>query len=205
MNATELAQATKDHQAIIDGIHGRWFELGEADFLISQWFDDWASKLMDHVGFHLSDDRTIRLLYALKDRYFRSAIAHPYGHLCHYSDCEVYRALFPEGPFTAPCTCGFNYELRWLGGDFAYKLNPRYQEEYHKQEVGIFEEPITEKEQAENFKLIMTALGTNFKKIPQEEYEAAEQKELEAIKEVFGDEYYQFLKKEYDKNHPSDK
>ena len=71
--------------------------------------------------------------------------------------------------------------------------------------MGIFEEPITEEERAENFKLIMAALGTNFKEVPQEEYEAAEQKEWEAIKEVFGDEYYQFLKKEYDKNHPSDK
>ena len=33
-----------------------------------------------------------------------------------------------------PCTCGLNHDLNWLGGDLALKLNPKYWDEYKKQE-----------------------------------------------------------------------
>ena len=142
----------------------------------------------------------MRQLQLLKDRYFRSVIYHPNGHLCHYGDCEVHRAILPGGPFTAPCTCGFNYLLRHLGGDMAVKLNPKYWEEYHRQEVSTFDEQQTDEERAEIWKLLHEALGTHFKEVS-EEWTTSELAEWDSVRRVFGDEYCQFLKDEHSQLH----
>jgi len=77
----------------------------------------------------------IRNLYRIKERYFRPVIAHPNGLLCHAADCAVHRPI--EIYRYAPCTCGLNYDLHWLGHGLAEKLNPNFGNEYRLQEVGV--------------------------------------------------------------------
>jgi hypothetical protein len=75
-------------------------------------------------------------LQKLKERYFRPVMIQPIGHLCHCGDCDIYRPI--EIYRFAPCTCGFNYDLRWVGWDYVSKLNPNFGNEYRLQEVGVF-------------------------------------------------------------------
>ena len=203
MNSSNLLRARKEWDAVRDGVAGHWLDPGEAEHLRMQWFNTWGDRLLGYLEKTMSDAlRVQRQLQELKERYFRPVIAHPNGFLGHYGDCEVFRAILPSGPYTAPCTCGFNYLLRHLGGGLSLKLNPKYWDEYHKQEVGEFVERVTEEEQAAAWKLLVDAFGPNFKEIPADEWEDAEEEEWNQIRQAFGDDYYQFLKKEYDKLHP---
>jgi hypothetical protein len=136
--------------------------------------------------------RTIRQLRGLKERYWRPVIARKTGRLGHFGDCECHRALI-EGQWTAPCTCGFNYDLRYLGHDLKEKLNPKFWEEYDKQERGIIHPPATEEEKAECDKFLKEHFGEPIMESP-EEKKAKDDQEWELIARVFGKDYVEYLK-----------
>jgi len=101
-------------------------------------------------------ERTIKHLQLLKDRYFRPVIARREGVLNHFAPCAVFRAVEVYG--YAPCTCGFNYDLRELPGRMAEKINPKIHEEYRNQECP--NEPLPTKEGiAERKRFLEKAFG----------------------------------------------
>jgi len=127
-------------------------------------------------------------LQKLKQRYFLPVIAHPTGHLCHYGDCDIYRPI--EIYRLAPCTCGFNYELRWAGWDYAPKLNPNFGNEYRLQEVGVFWEGKIDPKVLED---LWKSSGGNVQEV-ESRTEADEEVEWGVIEVVFGKEYADVLR-----------
>ena len=76
-----------------------------------------------------------QILLSVKARYFRPVIARKEGLLVHHGDCHVYLPI-PVYEY-APCTCGLNHDLRSLSSccpSLVEKLNPKYWDEYKKQE-----------------------------------------------------------------------
>ena len=136
------------------------------------------------------EDSVIRELQGLKERYWRPVMARKEGLLVHYGDCKVHRALI-EGQWTAPCTCGFNHDLNYLPGEMAVKLNPKFWEEYDKQERGIIHPLPTEEEKAECDKFLKEHF-TLMEETPEEKC-AADTQEWELIARVFGEDYVKYL------------
>jgi hypothetical protein len=64
-------------------------------------------------------------LKKLKDRYFRSVIAHPDGIICHHGDCDIYRSRQPH------CSCGLLHDLSYF--DQVDELYPKYWKDLEKQ------------------------------------------------------------------------
>ena len=73
-----------------------------------------------------------RRLINLKNRYFRSVIAYPNGHLVHYGDCGIYRSVDHYG--SAFCTCGFLADLQDLPESLREKLWWKFDEELAKED-----------------------------------------------------------------------
>jgi hypothetical protein len=131
----------------------------------------------------------LTLLEDIKHRYFRPTIARKEGYLTHFADCDVYRSVSVYG--SAPCTCGFNHDLREVGIGIAVKLNPKYFEELAKQYHPPQEQ--LAKEEVEQLKIdIAKAFGCTPEDLePSAEDEAAD---WELIARVFGEDYVTFLK-----------
>ena len=129
-----------------------------------------------------SEKQKARLL-RLKDRYFRSVIAFPEGHLTHHGDCSIHRAIDVYG--TAACTCGFLHDLRIMPESITTKLYPKMYEEM------IWEDgppvQLTEEERVEREAMMEKAFPKSSRIGPSpEEWHELCIKDWALIEEVFG-------------------
>lgn len=79
-------------------------------------------------------ERQCKELERFRDRYFRSVIKYPDGHLTHFGDCSIHRAFTQEDDgfdSYAYCSCGFFHDMRWLDSSIADKLYDR--DRYHEE------------------------------------------------------------------------
>lgn len=136
-------------------------------------------------------------LERMKNRYWRPVIARQDGVLGHFGDCDVYRSVEVYG--TAPCTCGFNYDLGtadiFMDGFLANKINPEYRKQMAQQD-GLPTEPLTDK-QIQEIEAAFAKAGIKVN-VPrtQEEIEedaAGDISAWELIAEVFGQDYVNYL------------
>ena len=96
-------------------------------------------------------------LTAIRSRYFRPVMAHPEGHLGHHGDCHVFLPI--DIYRYAPCTCGFNHDLRPLGHYIAEKLNPSFSNELRLQEVGIYFSKLSAEDNLAIIKMLSESFG----------------------------------------------
>lgn len=141
-----------------------------------------------------------KILIDIKYRYFRPVIARKEGLLVHHADCHVHLPI-PVYEY-APCTCGLNHDLRPLSAccpSLVEKLNPRYWDEYKKQECPKTPIP-TEDEMKANEKWLAEVFPDyNYTPPTEEEIRIQDEQDWELITDAFDKEYTDYAKERWEK------
>lgn len=125
----------------------------------------------------------------LKNRYFRKTLAHPNGDICHHGDCKIYRSKKIYG--FSPCTCGLLHDLSIVDGIVVEIIYPKYWDEDVSSDMSFEDE--------QDFIETTRKIQNNKDQIVQDIFEIFGDLLVEwnIIKEVFGQDYYNRVKKEY--------
>jgi hypothetical protein len=140
-------------------------------------------------------ERERNKLKDVRDRYFRSVIKFPTGHLTHFGDCEIHRSMEVYG--YAFCSCGLLHDLRWIDSGLADKLYPKQYEELGRQNIGP---KLTPEEIAANMQVIEAAFveaGAKSIQATDEEWAACCKRDWNLIEEVFGREFRERTEEEW--------
>lgn len=129
-----------------------------------------------------------KILFGIKNRYFRPVIARPEGIVTHHGDCSIYR---PSGE--AFCSCGLLHDLNCLKGGIADKIWPNYGSDYKLQECPDAKKPTPEEIKAMDEEL-QNILGP-FAPMTEEERKIEDEEDWQLIVEVFGEDYVDYLRK----------
>ena len=143
------------------------------------------------LNIYLDNVKCLRQLYAIYNRYFRKVIKGPL--LVHHGDCHIYQAKEIYG--FAPCTCGLLHDLQGIYDyKLAEKIYPDFVSELCRSEMTWEQEqnwgPIPEKEVEKFYKDNDIVVNHSC-----EDEEDKEHWVL--IERVFGSEYTEKLKKDY--------
>lgn len=103
----------------------------------------------------------------------------------HFGDCDIYRSLQVYG--TAPCTCGFLYELEKLYWGLGQKINPHFFVELARKDPQTEGTPKTEEEARKMLEEVFGHIEVSEK--DEEEAKVITWLEWELIEEVFGKQF----------------
>jgi hypothetical protein len=149
------------------------------------------SKIMNSNPWDYDENRAIKTLLRLKDRYFRPVIAYPDGHLTHHGNCEIHRAM--DIYRYAFCSCGFLHDLDFIPESIALKLWPTFYDEIAKQDAIVpgsnyWGEKPTKEQIEKNKALILKHLGPTISPT-EEEWQEIENRDWKIIEDVFGEKF----------------